>query len=670
MCGLAGIWPTAHLPADVLKNAALTMAGALAHRGPDDEGIWVDVEAGLAIAHRRLSILDLSPAGHQPMTSATTRFVLAYNGEIYNHLELRRQLEAAGQAPAWRGHSDTETLLAGFQAWGVRATLGRAVGMFGIVLWDRERRQLHLARDRMGEKPLYFGWNGADFVFASELKAIRRLPGLRFEVDRRALVLFFRYSCVPAPYSIYRGVYKLRPGALLTLCAQGRSGDPWQVDGPPLSAFQSPGLSIEPYWFLGDAAIAGTNDPFRGSEEEAAEELDRAIRESATMQQLADVPVGAFLSGGVDSSVVVAAMQSVSDRPVRTFTIGFREDKYDEARYARAVADWLGTQHSELYVSVDDARAVIPKLAEIYDEPFADSSQIPTYLIAKLARRDVTVALSGDGGDELFGGYPRYLWSARVWTGMTGVPGIVRSAVGSSIRSVPTAVWDIAYGAIGNLLPSSYRTANAGSKLHKLSSALRAERVQDLYRHFLTHWASEKALVIGADEAPVLLTTEEWTPRLPAPELDMMYADSVGYLPDDILVKVDRAAMAVSLETRLPLLDHRVVELAWRLPLEMKIRGGETKRILKKILQRYVPKEMIDRPKMGFGIPVDEWLKGPLRSWAERLLDASRLQREGYLHAAPIRRKWRQFLDGKGHWQYELWDVLMFQSWLEHWQHS
>ncbi len=652
MCGLTGFLTTATTSAEIGVYAR-RMAETLVHRGPDDGGIWIDEKEDVALAHRRLSVLDLSPAGRQPMTSASGRFVIVYNGEIYNHLDLRDEMENEGLAPAWRGHSDTETLLAAIDAWGLEKTLEKCVGMFAFALWDRRERALSLVRDRIGEKPLYYGWVKDILVFGSELKAIRAYPAFSNRIDRRALALFLRHNCIPSPWSIYENIWKLPPGCFV------------RFDARNLDAERNTPGDVRAYWSARAVAEAGMREPFRGTEEEATDELIRLISRSLAGQRIADVPLGAFLSGGIDSSTVVALLQAQSLAPVRTFTIGFHEDAYNEARQARDVALHLGTDHTELYVTADEARSVIPSLPAIYDEPFADSSQIPTYLVARLARRHVTVALSGDGGDELFGGYNRYFWVTRLWRSLGAAPAALRACIASGLLAVPPAAWNRVFPAVRTLLPGGWRYENPGDKIHKLAGLLCAKRPEDVYHRLVSHWHDPARIVLDGDEPVTALTDESrWLDSADLVQR-MMYLDLVTYLPDDILVKVDRAAMAVSLETRIPLLDHRIVAFAWSLPLETKVRNGEGKWQLRRVLHRYVPRDLVERPKMGFGIPLDEWLRGPLRDWAESLIAEDRLRREGYLDPAPVRRKWTEHLSGRRNWQYPLWDVLMFQAWLE-----
>lgn len=625
---------------------AVAMARRIAHRGPDDAGAWVDAQAGIALAHRRLAIVDLSAAGHQPMVSASSRYMLVYNGEIYNHAELRSALDT-GAVVNWRGHSDTETLLAGFDAWGIEATLQKTVGMFALALWDRQEQALCLARDRLGEKPLYYGWQGETFLYGSELKALKAHPAFRGEIDRGALALMLRHNYIPAPYSIYRGIRKLPPGTCLKLVA-GRQ------DAEPL-----------PYWSLREVVRQGQVQPFAGSEQDAVLALEMRLREAVGLQMVADVPLGAFLSGGIDSSTIVALMQAQSSRPVKTFTIGFHEQGYDEAGHAAAVAKHLGTDHTELYVTPEQALAVIPRLPALYDEPFSDPSQIPTFLVSQLARQQVTVSLSGDAGDELFGGYDRYFWAGSIQRKLGRIPVSLRTVAAQALRRLSPQAWTRLYHPVSGVLPSRMRMAQPGDKAHRLADIMMAGSPEEIYRGLVSHWKHPDEIVIGATESATVLTDHASWPAHQDFEQRMMYIDTMSYLPDDILAKVDRAAMGVALETRVPFLDHRVVELAWQLPTSMKIRDGQGKWVLKQVLHKYLPKALFERPKMGFGVPIDSWLRGPLRAWAESLLNEARLAREGFFNPAPIRQKWREHLSGERNWQYLLWDVLMFQAWLE-----
>lgn len=670
MCGIVGIFFGEERQAEeALKLTARRMADALRHRGPDDAGTWADSRTGMALGHRRLAIVDLSAAGHQPMFSSCGRWVIAFNGEIYNHMALRSELEAmdcraslAMTGLRWRGHSDTETLLAGFEHWGVEETLKRCVGMFAMALWDRESRTLTLARDRFGEKPLYYGWVGRGeqraFVFGSELKALRAYPGFDAPVCRQALAQYLRFMYVPAPLSIYECVYKLEPGCVLTL-----SGSP-RACGP-----RDDTLKIQRWWSLAEAVEAGSRSPLV-NEAEALGLLEQQLTEAVSLQSLADVPLGAFLSGGVDSSTIVALMQRQSSRPVKTFTIGFDEAGFDESPHALAVARHLGTEHHEMRVSAQMAQDVIPRLSWMYDEPFADSSQIPTHLVCHAARQHVTVALSGDAGDELFGGYNRYFWGPSIWNKVAWLPLPVRQIMGKLLTSVPINAWDAMAKPLG-VASGLDGVSRLGDKLHKLGGGMQNVRsMDDLYRSLVSEWQDPASLVRSADGSPVLEPSSGLDDPLPAHGVDdaplrMMFRDATTYLPDDILCKVDRAAMACSLETRVPFLDHRVVELAWRLPLHMKIRGNVGKWALRQVLYKHVPKELIERPKAGFAIPIGQWLRGPLLDWAEGLLEEARLQREGYLHPWPIQQAWGEHLSGKRDHTAKLWAVLMFQAWLE-----
>lgn len=641
MCGLTG-YLSGQWPGDVASAWVKRMTDAISHRGPDSEGHWVDADAGFALGHRRLSILDLSPAGHQPMVSVSGRYVLAFNGEVYNHLDLRDELESS-----WRGHSDTETLLAGFDAWGIQKTIERAIGMFAIAAWDRHEQSLTLVRDRIGEKPLYYGWQGGTFLFGSELKALKAHPAFRAEIDRNALALLMRHSYIPAPYSIYQGIAKLQPGCLLTVSSDQREP------------------CVTPYWSGKQVVEDGLAKPFIGSANEAVSALEKLLKDAIGQQMVADVPLGAFLSGGVDSSTVVALMQAQSSRPVRTFSIGFHEDQYNEAQHAKAVAQYLGTEHTEWYVTSQDALNVIPCLPILYDEPFADSSQIPTFLVSQMARQHVTVSLSGDAGDELFGGYNRYMLSSRLWCRLSYFPIGIRRVLASVITAVPPQSWDAFAKPLLTIMPKGTGVVNVGDKLHKGAGVLASRSSAELYRGMVSHWPDPASLVLGATEPATVLSNLMQQPVVKSEIERMMALDMLSYLPDDILTKVDRAAMGVSLETRVPFLDHRVVEFAWHLPLEYKLRNGVGKWVLRQVLYKHVPRELIERPKMGFGVPIDVWLRGPLRDWAEELLSESRLRQEGYFNPLPIRQKWLEHLSGQRNWQHHLWNVLMFQAWLQ-----
>ncbi len=639
MCGVVGMFGPPGLEAPWLRDAC----GALSHRGPDSRGIWRHPAAGVALGHTRLAVLDISEAGRQPMASASGRYHCVFNGEIYNHLELRRVLGAR----AWRGHSDTETLLECLASWGVEKTLQAMVGMFAIAVFDTIERVLILGRDRLGEKPLYYGYSGNAFVFASELKALRVSPGFDARIDRSALASYMRNSYVPAPHSIYSSMYKL-PAAS------------WIVLTPALIAQRA---LPEPrrYWSAVDVAISGQRQPLKIDDSEAVTMLEDVLGRAVKGQMLADVPLGAFLSGGIDSSIVTALMRVHSTTRIKTFSIGFEEGKYDESVHARLVAKHLGTDHTDLMVRAHDALALVPRMPSIYSEPFADASQLPMFLLTQLARRHVTVALSGDGGDELFGGYKRYALGSRAWSSLSSVPAFMRRAFASGIRVLPPVVWDALAAAIRPITPSRYQVRMLGDKIHKGAYALQCRSGDDFYAHLVSQWWAE----------PVVINSQpSIAPQWPgAGSFDfthrMMLGDSMTYLPDDILVKVDRAAMAVSLETRVPIVDHRVFEFAWRLPMRMKVRNGVSKWIVRQLLHRHVPPSLVERPKMGFAVPLGEWLRGPLREWAEPLLDHSRIRKEGYLDADIVRRGWHEHLSGRRNWQQQLWNVLMFQAWLE-----
>ncbi|MDY6949197.1 MAG: asparagine synthase (glutamine-hydrolyzing) [Pseudomonadota bacterium] len=646
MCGIAGYVGTASGWGSAPAATLTRMCEAIAYRGPDDSGAWIDENARVALGHRRLAIVDLSQHGHQPMACASGRFVIVFNGEIYNHQQLREALPGH----CWRSHSDTETLIELIARFGLHEALRRCVGMFAFALWDREARTLSLARDRMGEKPLYYGrLPSGEFVFASELKALRAHPRWQGRIDRNALTLLLRHNCIPAPWSIYEGIRKLRPASWLTLRADG---------------------SVEEgeYWSALQAALDGgaaRNRPL--SDREAADKLEALLMQAIDGQMLADVPLGAFLSGGVDSSTVVALMTRLASQPVKTFAIGFAEAGYNEAEHARAVAAHLGTSHTEMYVSAQDALNVVPLLPEIYDEPFADSSQIPTYLVAKLARQHVTVALSGDGGDELFAGYSRYLLAQNVWRHLQRVPVPVRRGTARAVLAVRPNVWDLMARLPMALAPKRWNIQNVGDQVHKFATAvLPAESASGMYRALISHWHDPGAVVNGGREPATLLQDQKVLAPFPHDVERSSLCDQLTYLPDDILVKVDRAAMAVSLEPRVPLLDHRIVEYAWQVPMHQKIRGNETKWLLRQVLYRHVPRQMIERPKQGFAVPLQHWLRGPLRDWGESLLSAQRLAAEGYFDVHQVRRKWEEHQSGVRNWQYPLWDVLMFQAWMDH----
>lgn len=643
MCGITGFWQarsSAEHPLETLKQ----MTDALQHRGPDDAGYFYDPQIRIGLGFRRLSIIDLSSAGHQPMKSASGRFTIIFNGEVYNCEAIRAEL---GPGYSWRGHSDTEVMLEAIERWGLESAVRRFVGMFAFALWDAIESKLFLVRDRLGIKPVYYGFAGGDFVFASELKAITEYPRFERRIDSGSLALYMRHNYVPAPHSIYQGIAKLPAGFILTLNAP--------ANDPALSC----------YWSGTTVAESGLHSRFNSSDQEAVKQLEEQLTDAIRLRMLSDVPLGAFLSGGVDSSTVVALMQKLSSSPVKTFTIGFHEDDYNEAAHARLVAAHLGTDHTELYVTGRDAMQVIPLLPRMYDEPFADSSQIPTYLVSKLARTQVTVSLSGDGGDELFGGYQRYFLTSSLWKTLRWCPKPLRAMASRSIHSIPPKAIDRAYRVARSMVPKRGRVRAVGDKAHKLALFLDSKDPQAIYMRAISHW-DPAAIVIAADEPSTVKESVAGSGWLPTVEERMMLTDMVNYLPDDILTKVDRASMAVSLEARVPVLDHRVVEFAWKLPLRLKIRNGTSKWILRQVLYRHVPRELIERPKMGFGLPIDSWLRGPLRDWAEELLDPATLNRHGLLNVSVIRQKWAEHLSGARNWQYLLWDVLIFQDWFFH----
>jgi asparagine synthase (glutamine-hydrolysing) len=642
MCGIAGFLTGASDGrARELAEVSSAMDACLQHRGPDDHGVWVDEQSGVALVHRRLSILDLSPAGHQPMISTDGRFVIIYNGEVYSHQPIAAELAARGHH--FRGHSDTEVIVNSFAENGIEPTLKRMIGMFAIALWDRRERNLILIRDRLGIKPLYWAKFGKLFLFGSELKALRAHPGWTARIDRNAVAAFMRHNYIPAPHTIYRGVHKLEPGTILTL--------PWQGE-PRISRF----------WNARTIARNGILNPIHGNDAELTEQLETLLQDAVARRMIADVPLGAFLSGGVDSSTVVALMQQAHLGRVRTFSIGFDIPGYNEAPHAAAVAGHLGTDHTELTVTSSQALDLIPRLPDIYDEPFADSSQIPTYFVSAMTRKHVTVALSGDGGDELFAGYNRYQLTERSWQALSVMPRAMRNAAASALTMVRPDRWT----SLAAILPARLRPPQTGDKLYKMAAVLKLDNVDAIYRRLVSHWEPSE-VTLQAQEPPSIINDEKISQEFPDLLARMQFLDLVTYLPDDILTKVDRASMAVALEARVPLLDHRVVEFSWRLPRKTKVRNRTTKWILRQVLYRHVPRELIERPKMGFGIPLGEWLRGPLRDWAETLLNENRLRDAALLDHKVVRRFWQEHLEGSRNWQYLLWNVLMLEAWRERW---
>jgi asparagine synthase (glutamine-hydrolysing) len=646
MCGIAGFWQPELERKEILSEIAGAMARTLVHRGPDDGGIWVDAEAGIGLGHRRLSILDLSSAGHQPMISSCGRHVIVFNGEIYNFLEVKKELVALGHA--FRGTSDTEILLEGIARWGVAKLVPRLNGMFALAVWDRKERRLTLARDHIGIKPLYYGWAGDTFVFGSELKALLPHPHFRRRVDRNAIGLLLRFNYVPAPYAIWQDCFKLPPGHMLVL-------------ERPAARHQA-----EAYWSIDNVIDAERTTP-DGSPEQAIDELDALLRDAVRLQMVADVPLGAFLSGGVDSSTVVALMQSQSAKRVKTFTIGFKEGEFDEAGHARAVAGHLQTDHTELLVTPKDALEIIPRLATIYDEPFADSSQIPTFLVAQLTRRHVTVSLSGDGGDELFAGYSHYPPSRRLWLLTRAMPSALRSRLAGLLWKLGDPVLNLTRDRSNNRMFRSVFDRTRRYKIQKLAAALAANDPGTFYQNRISRWLVPSEAVREAKDCPLPFAAPRQRPSGWGAVESMAYFDSLNYMPENVLTKVDRASMAVSLEARVPLLDYRVMEFSAKLPMNLKIRNGKGKWLLRQVLYKYAPRKLVDRPKMGFRLPLADWLRGPLRAWAEDLLHPKQLERDGFLVSEPIVAKWKEHLEQRNDWSRHLWSVIMFQAWKRNW---
>ncbi|SRR5579875_127252 len=650
MCGLVGIVTSGGN--DFSLQTLEAMTASLHHRGPDSRGVWIESDHTVGLGSVRLAILDLRD-GRQPMVSHGERFVIAYNGEIYNFAALRRELEDLGVR--FKGRSDTEVVLAAVEQWGVEEAVCRFNGMFAIALWDRVLRQLYLARDRLGEKPLYYLANGRLFMCASELKALRKHPAFQVDINPHALAFFVRYGYILEPQTIYRGVYKLPPGTILRLSIDRGSGE-LRISEP------------KPYWSAGEVIDRCLEKPFAGDEAQAVDELERLLTDAVRLRMVADVPVGAMLSGGVDSSTIVALMQAVDMRRVKTFTLGFSDSSYDEAPYAAKVARYLGTDHTEQYVSGSEAAEALAELPNLFDEPFGDYSQLPTYLLARLARKQVVVVLTGEGGDELFGGYERYVTATGLWRAFGWMPSLVKGQLASMLSAVSPESWERVLSWLNHLLPGRLKQARLGEKMHKLAEVLEASSRETLYFGLLSHWSKPEAVLSACSGDPGIPSNgAQYPARLNDWLAFAMYVDLVSYLPGDILAKVDRATMGVSLEGRMPFLDHRVVEFAWRLPLRMKIRRGRTKHLLRKLLYKYVPRQLVERPKMGFGAPIGMWLRGPMRDWAESLLSEERIKRYGLLKPTPVRQLWQEHLTGRRNWQHRLWIVLMLQAWCERW---
>ena len=650
MCGVTGrLKVVGYTPSSGDSSELHNAVAALAHRGPDDSGEWSDEAAGISMGHRRLSVIDLSSHGHQPMTSNNGRFVLSYNGEVYNASSIRRSLSHAGVL--FRGGSDTEVVLEAITAWGLFETLQQLNGMFGFAIWDKKERCLHLARDRFGQKPMYYAWAGKSIVFGSELAAIKKFKDFPANINRDSISLFMRHSNIPAPHTIYQDCWKLLPSSVLTV-----SSETLETRSFPAPHF---------YWSASKCAQQSLSNPTKLSNIELAQELNAILKEAVSDCMISDAPLGAFLSGGVDSSIVVALMQEQSRRPVRTFSIGFANASYNEAVNAASVAEHLGTDHTELYVTPQEAQAVIPKLPMIFSEPFADSSQIPTYIVSQLARQKVAVALSGDGGDELFGGYNRYVWSQNLRKLIEASPLLLRRSFSKGVFSLPTQSWDVFYEKLAAVIPKTLHQSRFGEKLHKLASVLDATSKEDMYWKLTSQWQNPTEALLTSNEPSTLLSERTRWPPISDFRQQMMLVDTLTYLPDDILVKLDRASMAVGLETRVPLLDQRVFEFAWHLPPKTKIYKGAGKRILKQILGKYVPKHLFERPKMGFGVPIGDWLRKDLVSWAGDLLSVNELARNDFFQVEPIHKLWLDHLQGKRNHQHTLWPVLMFQAWLD-----
>jgi len=644
MCGITGfVARGGGLDGNTLDQTVRSMASTISHRGPDGHGVFVDEACGLAFGHRRLAIVDLTEAGAQPIASRDGRWILNYNGEIYNYREIRDQLEQEGGPTSWRGHCDSEVLVEAIAAWGIERTLIRGNGMFAFAVWDRRERTLHLARDRMGEKPLYYGWQSDVFLFGSELKSLIAHPKFTREIDPASVSEFLIYGYVPTPLSIFKGIKKLPPGCVIAL----RSSD--AVGSAPVP---------KRYWNLPLPA------PTPQSDSDALAKLDDLLRDSVRLRMQADVPMGAFLSGGIDSSSIVSLMQSCATSPIRTFSIGFEEEAFDEAKFAAGVARHLGTDHTELKVTEIDALSVVPELPKLYDEPFADSSQVPTYLLAKLTRHYVTVSMSGDGGDELFCGYARYFAFDAIWKRLSLLTGPGRRFLGATIAKAPDSLWRT----LPRLLPTRLLREMNPPRARKMAAVLSSSGAQEFYRHIVRQWSAGELMPETFHSTEIFFNQFDIVRHFCHPVLGMSFVDMGSYLPDDILVKVDRATMAASLEGRIPFLDHRIVEFAAKLPIDQKIRGAIGKRLLRRLLNRYVPDRLIDRPKMGFGIPIEAWLRSKLKPWAEDLLFGVPTVIDELIDMKAVRDIWLEHKSGRSDQHYRLWTVLMLIAWARHWK--
>lgn len=652
MCGITGIFQSN--PSD-LRMIVGAMADTMIHRGPDDAGVWCDETIGIAFGFRRLAILDLTLEGNQPMRSTSGRFVMVFNGEIYNFLELKKEL--VDQGHQFRGGSDTEVMLAAFDTWGIERSLPKLNGMFAFAVWDRKDRELSLSRDRVGKKPLYYGWSDGCFLFGSELKAIKRHPKFKSEIDRSALVHYMQRGYIPYPLSIYRQIHKLIPGSLLKLSKDDLSRRP--TDFSPYLA-RSGEKGPKPYWDLMEVAIHSQEKPFKGNENKTLEELDRLLRQSTKRRMISDVPLGAFLSGGIDSSLVVAMMQAEHDAPIKTFTVGFEETDYNEAPFAKRIAEHLKTDHTEIYLSADEGLNIIPDLPQMFDEPLADASQIPTFLVSRLAKQHVTVALCGDGGDELFVGYNRYIWPELILLRLKFVPLFIREAFGRVGLNLPPKTRDRFARILAACLPSSIRPQRPKETLEKFFKIISAQNPDALYDALTTYWPVKSVLGNEIHKAQYSMGDMQGFSNF---LFRTMFLDIGSYLPEDLLAKVDRASMAASLEIRSPLLDYQIIEFAASIPSALRAKNGEKKYLLRTLLSRYMPRKLFERPKMGFSVPIGKWLEGPLRNWAEDLLDESLLKSDGFFDSTMVRGRWKEHCEGTINWQNELWTILIFQAW-------